>query len=314
MLVLPDIGSTHEPILFMIRESEVTWELRVDSALWPQICNPRNFGCWGQSIIFKAGANRICISNRGSACQRFIAAVWAEYPEITYNDVSPQRFALLVCGRFPLFFSITCGDACRYESAKDHKGDDPFKGVLFFLAAAFLMACGRGCAMFVAPKKGLQRFFIGCGVAAFGWVTIVFQDELLSFAENASASHGSFGVSAPGNGRAKKRGSCSGCYTAIRIPPHRAGDTTLKASNIMARPPPFFPAPFPIASRSRTVALKPRAAALRLRGCPSPCATPARGSGRRARDVRSSDRGYGPFPSPTSAMRVRWGSSSFPFS
>ncbi len=182
MLVLPDSGSTHEPILFMIRESEVTWELGVDSALWPQICNPRNFGSWGQSIIFKAGANRICISNRGSACQRFIAAVWAEYPEITYNDVSPQRFALLVGGRFPLFFSITCSYACRYESTKDHKGDDPLKGVFFFLAAAFLMACGGWCAMFVVPKKGLQWFFIGCGVAAFGWVTIVFQDEILSFA------------------------------------------------------------------------------------------------------------------------------------
>jgi len=254
MLILPNIGYAHEPILFMIREGEVTWELGVDSAHWPQICNPRNFGSWGQSIIFKAGANRIRISNRGSACQRFIAAVGTEYPKITYNYVSPQRFLLLVSGHFPLFFGITGSDACRYESAKEHKGDDPFKGVFFFLEAAFLMACDGRCAMFIVPKKGLQGFFIGCRVAAFGLVTIVFQDELLSFIENACAAHGSFGVSAPGNGRAKERRSCSGCYTAIRIPPHRAGDTTLKASNIVARPPPFFPASFLVASRSRAIA------------------------------------------------------------
>lgn len=50
--------------------------------------------------------------------------------------------------------------------------------------------------MSITPRKGFSALLVGCLVMIVGWLIIVFHNEILSFSENASASHG-FGVSAP---------------------------------------------------------------------------------------------------------------------
>ncbi len=70
----------------------------------------------------------------------------------------------------------------------------------------FLITWGVRCAIFIASRCGFRYFVIGCAFIIVGWFGIPFQDDLLSFIENASVSPGPYGASAPSYGRAEDVG------------------------------------------------------------------------------------------------------------
>jgi hypothetical protein len=76
--------------------------------------------------------------------------------------------------------------------------------------AFVVMATGCCLIVFRAPSRmplnpwcRLGWLLTGCAAALTGWLIIIFQDELLAFAENASGFFGISGVSAPSYGRAE---------------------------------------------------------------------------------------------------------------
>jgi hypothetical protein len=82
---------------------------------------------------------------------------------------------------------------------------------MFFIFGTILLIAGMSLAY---GATGRQRW-VGVAICAVGWFGVVFQEEILSFSENAYASL-DFGVSAPCY-RGAEDISVTPCYNAIRI-------------------------------------------------------------------------------------------------
>jgi hypothetical protein len=87
---------------------------------------------------------------------------------------------------------------CAEQQQKNADLKGPLKRMFLVIMATGLIAAGLWLGtFFAAPRRQFRWVLIGGFVMLAGWFAIVFQDELLSSAENASVFRGFSGVSAP---------------------------------------------------------------------------------------------------------------------
>jgi hypothetical protein len=117
---------------------------------------------------------------------------------LAYQNISPQLSFLSIVRSEPLLARIISGGPSRYKSSEEKPKFWVLEGC-FWLIGPIIMFVGLLVGYGV---YGTRRKF-GVAIVLVGWLTMLFHDEILSFTENASASFGSFCVSAASYRRAE---------------------------------------------------------------------------------------------------------------
>jgi hypothetical protein len=118
------------------------------------------------------------------------------------NIGSQLPFFGIVSGQ-PLLTCVVARTGRCKESQYEKSENPPIKRMFVLLIAGFSGIGGMYSCVFVAQRRRLRWRVLGILLLAISWAIIVFQDDLLSLSENAPASFGSFGASAPTYGRAE---------------------------------------------------------------------------------------------------------------
>jgi hypothetical protein len=186
------------PIGFNIRK--FSWFCIRESEIFLQRSAPRNLQnikesyqltSWRYSTVPNRNNEKIFgyISrnwDRWHICR--FTTIWAFKSKIIYPNEGSQLPLLRVGGNFRLLFRIASGDSGGQKCKEKQDENPPFQRMFFFIASAGLVGAGLWIGMFFTTSKRIYWLPIGLLVASCGWLSIVFQNVMLSlFTGNASA-------------------------------------------------------------------------------------------------------------------------------
>lgn len=139
---------------------------------------------WGLSTIFNIDLNGVgVIDNRYKLCA------------IEHN-IRAQTSVLLVRSRQPLLSSEARSGRGSYGSDNDEDKYRPFERMFFLVFGLASLIGGSWICSFTAQYHGAWWLIPGTIMIIGGWLILVFHDDFPLLTENASASHGAYGVSA----------------------------------------------------------------------------------------------------------------------